>query len=202
MPSANLSRIKYALKNPLQLFEYIFLKINGLYYKNKFKILGKRVTIGKNLKVKKKFSIKGPGKVFIGDNVYIDGTSHPVTPWTYSPEAEIKIGNNVFLNGTRFGCNKRIEIGDNCIIADCRILDTDFHSVNPKKRNDPESIRSGPISIGSNVWISLGCVILRDVTIGDNATVSAQSVVYGNIPPNCVYGGNPAVFIKEVPDEI
>lgn len=201
MSLVNFSRIKSALINPSLLVEFVRLTSKGLYYRGIFKILGKRVSIGKNFKVRKKLSIKGPGRVIIGDNVYIDGTSHPVTPWTYSPEAEIKIGNNVFLNGTRFGCIKRITIGNDCIIADCRIIDTDFHSVNPKKRNDPDFIRSGPISIGNNVWISLGCVILRDVIIGDNATISAQSVVNEDVTPNCVYGGNPAVMIKKVLDE-
>lgn len=148
-----------------------------------------------------KLIIKGPGKVKIGDNVFCDGTAHAVTPWTYSENAQIIIGDQVFLNGTRLGCQERIEIGDNCIIADCRILDTDFHSIIPSRRNDPNAIRSDPIKIGKNVWIALNSVILRGVTIHDHSTVSASSVVYNDIPEFSVYGGNPAVMIKKVPIE-
>jgi acetyltransferase-like isoleucine patch superfamily enzyme len=195
------SRLIKGLRNPVKSFSYIKLVLKGHYYKFKYKLLGKDVQIGANFRVKRKLSIKGPGKVIIGDNVYVDGTSHSVTPWTSHKEAQITIGNNVFLNGTRFGCAKKIEIGDNCILADCRILDTDFHSVRPDKRNDPEFIESAPIIIGKNVWIALGCVILRGVRIGDNSTISAQSVVYKDVPENSVYGGNPAVFIKNISEK-
>jgi acetyltransferase-like isoleucine patch superfamily enzyme len=192
----NLERINRAFRNPLKTLGYVSVVLKGYYYKIKYSVLRKNVRIGRNFKVKHTLSIRGPGRITIGDNVYIDGTSNPVTPWTSSREAEISIGNNVFLNGTRFSCAKKIEIGDNCIIADCRILDTDFHSIHPTRRNDPTLVKSAPILIGKNVWIALGCVILRGVRIGDNSTVSAQSVVYGDVPEGCVYGGNPATLIK------
>jgi acetyltransferase-like isoleucine patch superfamily enzyme len=195
----NISQIKIALCNPIKAVRILTLFFKGYYYRLKYCILRKNVEIGNNFRVKNKMSIKGPGKVKIGDNVYIDGTSHTVTPWTNAKDAEIIIGNNVFLNGTRIGCTKRIEIGDNCIIADCRILDTDFHSIQPARRNDPTLINSAPITIGKNVWIALGCVILQGVKIGDNSTISAQSVVYDDVPEYCVYGGNPARLMKKVP---
>ena len=189
------------IKNPFQGYEALKLLSRGQYYKLKYKLLNKNVHIGKNFKVKAKLSIKGQGKVTIGDNVVIDGTPHTVTPWTTAKDAEIIIGNNVFLNGTRFGCAKRIEIGDNCIIADCRILDTDFHSTNPKKRNDPEYIEALPIKIGNNVWIALGSVILKGVTIGNNSTITALSVVFHDIEEHSICGGNPAVLIKKIPKD-
>lgn len=169
----NFSKIKEGIKNPIKSYSYLMSIFNGCYYKIKYKLLKKNVQIGKNFKVIRILSIKGPGKVRIGDNV--------------------------FLNGTRFGCRKRIEIGDNCIIADCKILDTDFHSILPDKRNNPKHINSEPIKIGNNIWIDLDCVILRGVTIGDNSTISAMSVVYSDVTEYTVYGGNPAIFIKEIP---
>jgi acetyltransferase-like isoleucine patch superfamily enzyme len=186
------------LRDPLKAYDALKLLAKGQYYKLKYRLLGKDVRIGKNFKVRARLIIKGPGRVSIGDNAVVDGTSHAVTPWTANKDAEIIIGNNVFLNGTRFGCARRIEVGDNCILADCRLLDTDFHSVNPQKRNAPEHIESSPIKIGSNVWISLGCVILKGVTIGENSTIAAQSVVYGDVEKDAVYGGNPAVLIKRL----
>ncbi len=173
-----------------------------MHYKMRYKITNKNVKIGKGFRVKKRLSIKGPGQVVIGENVFVDGTSHTVTPWTYSKDSVILIGNNVFLNGTRFGSQQRIEIGDNCIIADCRILDTDFHSVLPHRRNDPMAIKSEPIKVGNNVWIAMGSTILRGVTIGDGSTIGTNSVVSRDVPEYCVYAGNPAVFIKKIPRKI
>jgi acetyltransferase-like isoleucine patch superfamily enzyme len=194
----NMKLLMKGLRDPFRGYEVLKLIARGQLYKLRYKLLNKNVSIGKNFRVKARLSIKGPGSVVIGDNVFIDGTSHTVTPWTGNADAEIIIGNNVFVNGTRFGCAKKIEVGDNCILADCRILDTDFHSVNPEQRSNPEYIESSPIKIGNNVWIALGCVILKGVTIGDDSTIAAQSVVYGNVEKSSVYGGNPAVLIKRL----
>jgi acetyltransferase-like isoleucine patch superfamily enzyme len=194
----SLDRIKKGILHPPVAIGYCRQLLRGYYYKCKYKLMRKNVTIGKNFKVAGRLSIRGPGKVTIGNDVYVNGSGCPVTPWTYHKDAEIVIGNNVFLNGTRYGCLKKIEIGDDSILADCRILDTDFHSTDPTKRNDPLAVKSAPIKIGRNVWISLDCVILRGVTIGDNSTVTAKSVVVGNVPENCIYGGNPAVLIKKL----
>jgi acetyltransferase-like isoleucine patch superfamily enzyme len=193
----NLAKIKKGIFRPADAVGYCRQLLRGYYCKCKYKLLRKNVTIGKNFKVSGRLIIRGPGKVTIGNDVNIDGTGCPVTPWTYQKDAEIIIGNNVFLNGTRFGCQRKIEIGDDGILADCRILDTDFHSTDPTKRNDPLAVKSAPIKIGKNVWVSLDCVILRGVTIGDNSTITAKSVVIGNVPENCIYGGNPAIFIKK-----
>ncbi len=192
-------KVVKAFRSPIRAIRIAMSLARGTYYKWKYELQGKNVRIGKNFRVKAGFSIKGPGRVIIGDNVVADGTSHAVTPWTLNKDAEIIIGNNVILNGTRFGCSRRIEIGDNCILADCRILDTDFHSTNPLRRNDPSCIEAAPIKIGRNVWIALGSVILKGVNLGDNSTISAQSVVYKDVEESSVYGGNPASLIKRIP---
>ena len=45
---------------------------------------------------------------------------------------------------------------------------------------------TGPVEIGSNVWIGANCVILRGTKIGDNCVIGANSVVKGEIPANSV----------------
>jgi acetyltransferase-like isoleucine patch superfamily enzyme len=148
-----------------------------------------RVSIGRNFKLSGRLRIRGPGRVIIGDNVECGSV---VTPWTYDPNAIIRIGDGVYLNGARFGCQKEIEIGDRCILSDCRIMDTDFHSVEPDHRNDPKWIKSAPIKIETNVWLAAGCIVLKGVTIGRNSTISPSSVVGSNIPSASVACGNPA----------
>ncbi len=52
--------------------------------------------------------------------------------------------------------------------------------------------------IGNNVRICAGAIIIGDVTVGDNSIVAAGAVVTKSIPPNEVWGGVPAKFIKKV----
>lgn len=55
----------------------------------------------------------------------------------------------------------------------------------------------GDTIIGNDVWIGQNATILPGVTIGDGAIVAANSVVTKDIPPYCIYGGNPAKKIKQ-----
>jgi len=197
----NKKRIVKGIKHPIIAYYYIKSLMRGLYYRIIYKCMRKRVFIGKNIRIRGRLSIKGPGSVSIGNNVLVDGTHHAVTLWTYSKDAKISIGNNVFINGARFGCKMDVEVGDNSILADCRILDTDHHSTNPSRRNDQTAIKSAPIKIGTNVWVALDCVVLKGVKIGDNSTITAKSVVMNDVQANCIYGGNPAIIIRTLSDD-
>ena len=42
--------------------------------------------------------------------------------------------------------------------------------------------------------------ILPGFTIGSNVVIGACSIVTKDIPDNCVYVGNPALFIKSISD--
>jgi acetyltransferase-like isoleucine patch superfamily enzyme len=140
--------------------------------------------------------IRGPGKVIIGDNVLIDGRGHPVTPFTHHKDAVISIGSNSFVNGTRFGCQKKITIGEYAILGDARILDTDFHSIYPDRLSPNAVVESKPIIIGKNVWIGGAAIVLKGVNIGHNSVVGFGSVVTKDVPADCVVAGNPAKIIK------
>ncbi len=56
--------------------------------------------------------------------------------------------------------------------------------------------KSGRPKIGNNVRITAGAKVLGNITIGDNVTVGANSVVVKDVPPNCVVVGIPARIIK------
>jgi acetyltransferase-like isoleucine patch superfamily enzyme len=52
------------------------------------------------------------------------------------------------------------------------------------------------VTIGRDVWVGAGCVILPGVTIGDGAVLAAGSVVTKDVPAGAVVGGVPAKVIK------
>jgi acetyltransferase-like isoleucine patch superfamily enzyme len=158
------------------------------------------IKIARGLAVVRRMKIRGPGHVTIGEQVLIDGSSHSVTLYTYSRDADLTIGAGTFLNGTRFGCASRIRIGRNCILGDCRIADTNHHSIYPEKRDDPKYIKVRPVEIGDNCWIGAGAFILPGTRIRDGSTVAAGAVVMGRFPSRSVVAGNPAVVIMTLGD--
>lgn len=188
-------RLARLLANPSPLWYAIRVRSKGLLFRLWCGLFRPRVSIGRGLQLDGQLIIRGPGKVIIGDNVQC---GMQVTCFTHHPDAVIHIGSQVFLNGSRFGCLKRITVGDGCILADCRILDTDFHSSDPLRRHDPLSVKSAPIKIEQNVWVTSNCYVLKGVTIGRNSTVSVNSVVFKDLPANSIAGGNPATVWRSV----
>jgi maltose O-acetyltransferase len=55
-----------------------------------------------------------------------------------------------------------------------------------------------PITIGDNVWLGGGVIVLPGVTIGDNTVVGAGSVVSRDLPDAVVAMGNPARVTRSI----
>ena len=93
-----------------------------------------------------------------------------------------------------------IRIGDGTMLGSNVQLLTPIHPLNPELR--AEGWEAGlPITIGANVWIGSGAIILAGVTIGDGAVVGAGAVVTRDVPARTVVAGNPAKFVRELPVE-
>lgn len=58
------------------------------------------------------------------------------------------------------------------------------------------------MTIGKNVWLGNGVLVLPGSEIGDHTVVAAKSVVKSTLPPKVLAAGNPAKVVKqlEVPD--
>lgn len=93
-----------------------------------------------------------------------------------------------------------IAIGSNCQIATHVQLLTAWHPVEPGPRRDGLEAAS-PITVGDNVWIGGGAIVLPGVTIGDNSVIGAGAVVTKDVPANVVVVGNPARVIKHLDAE-
>ncbi len=187
------TRFQRVLRDPKAAFGVARALIRGQIFTLWCRAFRPRIRIGRKLYLDGRLKIRGPGSVIIGDHVNIGML---VTPFTYSPEATIRIGDRAFLNGARFGCKYEINVGARCILGDCRVLDYDFHSVDPDHRNDPDYIKGAPITIEENVWITPDSIVQKGVRIGKNSTITMGSVVRNDIPPETIAGGNPAVVLK------
>lgn len=52
-------------------------------------------------------------------------------------------------------------------------------------------------TIGNNVTIGTGSVVVGNINIGDNVQIAANSFVNRSIPANCIIMGNPAKIVKK-----
>lgn len=128
----------------------------------------------------------------------------------------IEIGNGVQINmNCTFLDHNKITIGDNTGIGPGTQIFTVYHPMDyrerlfteiieeNKKNEDDDKIQfwksqSLPVTIGNNVWIGGGCIILPGVTIGDNSVIGSGSIVTKSIPSNVVAVGNPCKVIKQL----
>ena len=58
--------------------------------------------------------------------------------------------------------------------------------------------RVSNVTIGDNVFVGAGTIVLPGVSIGNNVVIGAGSVVSRDIPDNCVAVGNPARVVKSL----
>ena len=156
--------------------------------------------------------LPGTSSIHLGHKVVLNSDRiHSNTALTFNCtlvcglNGKIEIGDHTMLNGVSITAYKKVCIGKNCQIASSTFIsDTDFHPVDPIIREresmgyriDYNTVNKAEISIGNNVWIGWGCIILKGVTIGDNSIIAAGSVVLKDIPANVLAAGNPAVVKK------
>ncbi len=102
------------------------------------------------------------------------------------------IGRNSFSN---YGCIFldvcEIRIGDMTQIGPYVQILTADHPRDPAIRD--AGLEFGqPITIGNNVWIGGGALILPGVTVGDDAIIGAGAVVTKHVAAGATVAGNPA----------
>lgn len=109
----------------------------------------------------------------------------------------IKIGENAYIYSwcldTEFP--ELIEMGNNvCISANVRIL---THDASLRKIG---YTKYGKVSIGNDVMIGYGSIILPNTHLGNDVIVGAGAVVKGDIPDNSIVIGNPCKIVGKTSD--
>lgn len=155
------------------------------------------------------YKSKIPGSLRFGNHV----SCYAGCSFSIGEKGSCTVGDYSLLNGALVMAEERIEIGAYCLISwNVAIADSDFHPIDAaqrrqdalalapyvEKRPPRPEIRTAPVIIKDNVWIGMGAVILKGVTIGENSVVAAGAIVTKNVPPNVIVAGNPAKVVKEL----
>lgn len=145
-----------------------------------YELLGGR---GKNLWITAPFFCDYGENIFIGENSEINH-------------------NCVFLD-----CNT-ITIGKNALIGPAVQIYAAYHPLKASERLQESreggvdmlfcKTQSKPITIGDNVWIGGGSILMPGVVIGDNVTIGAGSLVVKSIPSDTLAYGNPCVPVRSL----
>lgn len=152
--------------------------------------------------------VRNFGNLIIEKNVKINSrySANPIggmkrMSFVVRKNAELLIDENTGISNSAIVCWSKIHIGKNVFIGgDCKIYDTDFHSINLSERvlsPDP-NVKVAPVTIEDGVFIGTGTVILKGVTVGRESVIGAGSVVAKDIPAREIWAGNPARFIRKI----
>lgn len=124
----------------------------------------------------------------IGNDVTIKPQVKITFPW------KLTIGDHVWLGEECWLLNlERITIGNNVCISQRAFLCTGSHNYKLSTFN----LITKPIKVEDGAWIGAGCWVGPGVLVGDNSVLTAGSVAAKNIEAGGIYGGNPAVFLKQ-----
>src|SRR6266545_1486738 len=178
-----------ALREPGKALGVALAVLRAQFYLRWYRLHGIRFRAGKGFRVYGSLHVRGPGEVIFGANVTVLGDA---TPHTYTPEARIVVGDNVMMGTARFGCAREIVVGDECILAECSLSDTDHHSARADRRSPLAPVRVAPVSLGRNVWVGRYAAVLPGCSVGENSVVGHGAVVMRTFGPNLIIVGNPA----------
>lgn len=116
--------------------------------------------------------IEAPFHCAYGVNIHLAGFAYLNANCVFLDTARIDVG-----EGTMFGPGVHIYCADH------------HHDAQSRKAGLERAL---PVSIGANVWVGGGAIILPGVTVGDDAIIGAGAVVTRDVAANTRVVGNPA----------
>jgi maltose O-acetyltransferase len=126
-----------------------------------------------------------------GDSVWMQ------PPFFCDYGSNIELGERVFFN---FNCVVldvcKVAIGSFTLFGPSVQILTPLHPLDADLRRREEYGK--PVTIGSDVWVGGGAIILPGVAIGARAVIGAGSVVTRDVPESTFAAGNPCRVIREI----
>lgn len=113
--------------------------------------------------------------------------------------AEVVIGNDKQLkNGfTAIAETSTIRSGRRCLVGpNALIIGSDFQGLPTSQRYKLASISQRPVSIGDDVLIGAGVIVLKRVSIDPGAVVEADAVVVSDISASIIETSNSAKVVR------
>lgn len=137
----------------------------------------------------------------VGTGVWIE------PPFYCEYGAQVQIGDETFVNVNAVMLDAApIHIGARGLLAPGVQLLTVTHPVRAADRSvanrqpgdAPYVTQAAPITIGDDVWLGAGVIVLPGVAIGDRVTVGAGSVVTTDLPSDTLALGVPARPVRSL----
>jgi putative colanic acid biosynthesis acetyltransferase WcaF len=138
---------------------------------SRFKVFLLRLSgakLGKGTVIRPRVNIQMPWKLVIGDYCWI---GEEVFLLNFD---QLIIGNNVCISQRAFLCGG-----------------------NHDYKDPGMAFRPSAVTIGDGVWIGAAALIGPGVKVGTDCVIAAGAVVCGDLDPNGVYKGNPALKVSE-----
>ena len=203
LPASGLFRLPFAALYSLHVLvrEAILWVLRFFWFEPLFR--SQCESVGTRFRMESLPYLVGQGRIVIGSGVRLSGKSSFGFANRYGSRPELVIGDDVFIgHGCSLTAAQSIRIGDHALIAGhVQIQDIDGHPLDAAKRraHEPTPYEAiAPVSIGDDVWIGTGAVILKGVVIGDRSVVGARAVVTKPVPPDVVVAGNPAKIVRRL----
>jgi acetyltransferase-like isoleucine patch superfamily enzyme len=109
----------------------------------------------------------------------------------------VRIGRGCSLN-PNCTVRGRVTLGDQVRVAHhAHLIGFDHRSDDPTQPMAHQGIRSRGLTIGDDVWIGAGAIVLDGVTVGAHSIVAAGAVVTKDVPEWAVVAGNPARVLRD-----
>lgn len=149
------------------------------------------VKLGKNVRLSKFINLYGCG---IGDNTKIGAF--------VEVQKNAVIGKNCKISSHSFIC-EGVTIGNDSFIGHGVVFINDKYpkavGTHGRLETDEDwAERFVKTEVGKNVSIGSNATILGDLKIGDGSIIGAGSVLIKSVPPNQVWAGNPARYIRKI----
>jgi maltose O-acetyltransferase len=140
---------------------------------------------------------------------HVERGVHIESPFYADYGVHTSIGHDTFINVNFMLIDDApVSIGQRCLFGPAVQLVTAKHPLRASDRRTavedaasgsaPWRTMSAPITVGDDVWLGSGVIVLPGVTIGDRSTVGAGSVVTDDVPPDSLALGAPAKVVRRL----